>query len=110
MKPFSVGTYEAKTMLCEFLNYQNVRSGYWHFNKDLTIDFYEQLTSEKKYLEFVNGKEYFTWKKPNSSVRNEALDTAVLNLWCIHVSNEDLDTYENKLENGKQPLKIKKNF
>lgn len=112
-KPFMVGTYEAKTWLHEYLNYPTSQKGYWHFPKKFNLDFYEQITSEKRYLEFKNGKERYRWEKPNSSTRNEALDTAVLNLWLIHVANINFDNYHEHLENNKiqiklQPIKFKK--
>ena len=112
-KPFMVGTYEAKTWLHEYFNYSTPQKGYWHFPKKFKLDFYEQLTSEKRYLEFKDGKERYKWLKPNSSVRNEALDTAVLNLWCIHVANIDFNDYHTWLESHMakpkvQPVKFKK--
>jgi phage terminase large subunit GpA-like protein len=112
-KPFMVGTYEAKTWLHEFFNYPAPQKGYWHFPKKFKLEFYEQLTSEKRYLEFKNGKERYKWLKPNSSTRNEALDTAVLNLWCIHVANINFYDYEAYLESYKikqksQPIKFVK--
>jgi phage terminase large subunit GpA-like protein len=112
-KPFMVGTYEAKSWLHEYLNYSTPQKGYWHFPKKFPIEFYEQLTSEKRYLEFKDGKERYKWLKPNSSTRNEALDTAVLNLWLIHVANIDFDHYHEWLENKRiktklQPIKFKK--
>jgi phage terminase large subunit GpA-like protein len=106
MKPFSCGTYEAKSMLYEFFNYDSVRKNYWHFPKKLTIDFYEQLTAEKKYLEYKNGKEYYKWECP-AGKRNEALDTAVLNLWCIHASDINFAEYREYLESQKVKKEIK---
>lgn len=112
-KPFMVGTYEAKTWLHEYLNYATPQKGYWHFPKKFSLEFYEQLTSEKRYLEFKNGKERYRWEKPNSSTRNEALDTAVLNLWLVHVANIDFEHLHERLENNMvkkkvQPIKFKK--
>lgn len=113
-KPFMVGTYEAKTWLHEYFNYADPQKGYWHFPKKFNLEFYEQLTSEKRYLEFdKNGNERYKWIKPNSSTRNEALDTAVLNLWLIHVSNINFDDYNAILESNRvtkkaEPIKFRK--
>jgi phage terminase large subunit GpA-like protein len=112
-KPFIVGTYEAKTWLHTYFNYQKPQKGYWHFPKKLPLEFYEQLTAEKRYLEFKKGKEQYKWLKPNSSTRNEALDTAVLNLWLVHIANVNFDHYHEWLENQKakkpiKPIKFKK--
>jgi phage terminase large subunit GpA-like protein len=112
--PFLVGTYEAKNYLHEYFNYTKPQKGYWHFPKKLPLEFYEQLTSEKRSFEFKNGKERYKWEKPNSSTRNEALDTAVLNLWLAHVANiDDWEKLHQKLENQKvkkkiQPIKFRK--
>jgi phage terminase large subunit GpA-like protein len=95
-RPFSVGTHQGKTLLHGILNNVSVGHGLWHFPNKFDLNFYEQLTSEKMYLEYRNGIEFYKWVKENS-VRNEVLDTAVLNLWLIKMSNIDFVKYRQSL-------------
>lgn len=102
-KPFSVGTHQGKTLLHGILNNVSVGHGYWHFPNKFDLNFYEQLTSEKMYLEYKNGIEFYKWVKENS-VRNEVLDTAVLNLWLIKMSNIDFVKYRQSLISNIQEM------
>jgi phage terminase large subunit GpA-like protein len=106
MKPFLIGTYEAKTRFFQCLKYQEHGAGYWHFPKKLEKDFFEQITSEHLMMSFVGGREILKWEMKIQGSRNEALDTAILNLFAIHASKVDIKSYVQYLENLKQPKKI----
>lgn len=57
--------------------------GAMHFSQDLPLEYYQQLTAERKVLRFVKGFKRIDWFKPNG-VRNEAFDLAVYNLAAAH--------------------------
>jgi phage terminase large subunit GpA-like protein len=55
-----------------------------HLSSGLPDEFYEELVSEVRVQQKVAGGLVTRWVKPNSSVRNERLDTAVLALFGAH--------------------------
>lgn len=57
--------------------------GAQHFSMDLSIDFYKQLTAERKVTKFVKGFKRTDWILP-SGIRNEQLDLEVYNLAAAH--------------------------
>nr|DAP68851.1 MAG TPA: terminase large subunit [Caudoviricetes sp.] len=54
-----------------------------HFSKDLPLEYFEQLTAERKVIRFVKGFKRVEWQKPNGA-RNEAFDLEVYNLAAAH--------------------------
>lgn len=54
-----------------------------HFSKDLSLDYFEQLTVEYRTSTYKRGRKVTTWQKPNGA-RNEAGDLMVYNLAVAH--------------------------
>lgn len=54
-----------------------------HFSQDLPLEYYQQLTAERKSIRYVKGYKRVDWVKPNGA-RNEAFDLAVYNLAAAH--------------------------
>lgn len=81
-KLWFVGTDTAKDWLASRWKL-SAGPGAVHFAKDLTEDYFKQLTSEYRVTKFKRGHKISAWeKKPGD--RNEALDLMVYNLAAAH--------------------------
>jgi phage terminase large subunit GpA-like protein len=77
-KVFLIGTENAKDMIFDSLKLATVPGpGYIHFPKELSEEFYRQLTGEKAVVKLRSGVKYRKWVK--SRERNEVLDLVVYN-------------------------------
>lgn len=85
VQKYDIGTDTAKNYIYNNLKKVSFGPGYVHFNIDLTYDFYEMLTAEKRIVEFKNGFPKHKWIKANSR-RNEALDCKVYSLAAAHLA------------------------
>lgn len=70
---FMIGVDAAKTALYDRLKIANPGSGYCHFPIGRELEYFEQLTAEKKFTRYHNGFPKQEWRKP-ANARNEALD------------------------------------
>jgi phage terminase large subunit GpA-like protein len=70
---FMIGVDAAKAALYDRLKIQKPGAGYCHFPMGRELEYFEQLTAEKKYTRYHNGFPKQEWKKP-ANARNEALD------------------------------------
>lgn len=77
-----VGTDTAKDWIVNRFNLA-AGPGAIHFSQDLPIEYYQQLTAERKVVRYVKGFKRIDWVKPNGA-RNEAFDLAVYNLAAAH--------------------------
>ena len=76
VKLYPVGVDMVKTLLHNKLRDAEIGSGYIHFFKEITHDYFEELTAEKQKLFTKNGFQERVWVKKNGA-RNEALDEMV---------------------------------
>jgi len=89
-----VGTDTAKDLLFGRLQVNQAGPGCVHFARELTSEFYEQLTAESRMLvKSARGDEY-RWLKP-AGKRNEVLDCTVYALFCAQMLG--LHTMSDKL-------------
>ncbi|MDF3821984.1 phage terminase large subunit family protein [Leptospira sp. 96542] len=99
-----VGTDTAKDLLYGRLQVTQPGPGYVHFSKDLTPEFYTQLTAESRVPQRVAGGIEYKWVNTKRH-RNEALDCTVYALFCTHALG--LHTYTEamwqKLADAVQP-------
>lgn len=77
---------------------------YVHFGKDLTDEFFNQLTSEKLIYEEKNGVIDITYKKTKSTIKNEALDCFI---YALAVSYMFIDYKFNFEKEYKKVHKVK---
>lgn len=84
-KLWMVGSDTAKSLIYGRLRLVTDRSseetggpGYPHFSRELPLDYFEQLTSERLVTRYVKGRPRSEWVKP-AGKRNEALDLDVYN-------------------------------
>lgn len=85
-KLWLVGTDTAKHLIYGRLRLVSERGaedlaggpGYPHFSKELPLDYFEQLTSERLITRYVKGRPRMEWVKP-AGKRNEVLDLDVYN-------------------------------
>lgn len=77
-----VGTDTAKDWIVNRFNLTS-GPGAIHFSQDLPIEYYQQLTTERKVVRYVKGHKRIDWVKPNGA-RNEAFDLFVYNLAAAH--------------------------
>jgi phage terminase large subunit GpA-like protein len=72
IKLWRVGVDAAKDLLLGQLAIEAPGPGYIHFSKELSREFYEQLTAEQRVLAKVKGRDAYRWVKRRP--RNEQLD------------------------------------
>lgn len=97
---FSVGTDTIKDTLFGRLRFNDPGPGFIHFGKAATLEFFEQLTAERKITRYSrNGMPSSEYVKPTNA-RNEALDTAVYAYAGLHLVYRRFDrrTIWNQLE------------
>jgi len=70
---FMIGVDAAKTAIYDRLKIREVGPGYCHFPIGRDLEYFEQLTAEKKFTRHHNGFPKPEWRKP-ANARNEALD------------------------------------
>lgn len=78
-----VGADTAKDLLHGRLNLTQAGAGYIHFSDQLPDEFYQQLTAEVRVLERTTNGYVYRWVCPKGT-RNEALDTSVYAMYCVH--------------------------
>jgi phage terminase large subunit GpA-like protein len=99
-----VGTDTAKDLLYGRLQVNQPGPGYVHFARELTAEFYDQLTAESRMLVKTGRGEEHRWLKP-AGKRNEKLDCTVYALFCaqmlgLHALSDKLWA---RLEAGLEP-------
>jgi phage terminase large subunit GpA-like protein len=98
---FMIGTHEAKTTIYNRLQTEQPGERYCHWSESYDLEYFEQLTSERKVREYVKGFARDTWiKKPG--VRNEALDIRVYALVALLILNPVWSAIEKRLQS--QPI------
>jgi phage terminase large subunit GpA-like protein len=70
---FMIGVDAAKAAIYDRLKIGKPGPGYCHFPIGRDLEFFEQLTAEKKFTRYHNGFPKPEWRKP-ANARNEALD------------------------------------
>ena len=70
---FMIGVDAAKAALYDRLKITMPGPGYCHFPMGRDLEYFEQLTAEKKFTRYHNGFPKQEWRKP-ANARNEALD------------------------------------
>ncbi|MFZ6767501.1 phage terminase large subunit family protein [Undibacterium sp. Di26W] len=77
-----VGTDTAKDWIYNRIKFDS-GPGAIHFSEDLSADYYEQMTAERKLTRYVKGFKRTEWVKAKAA-RNEAWDLMVYNLAAAH--------------------------
>src|SRR5581483_7787117 len=80
---FIIGVDAAKDAIYDRLRIADPGPGYCHFPEDRDLEFFEELTAEKKVLSYHHGFPRREWRK-QSGARNEALDCRVLACAALH--------------------------
>ncbi len=80
---FMIGVDAAKTAIYDRLKLRDVGPGYCHFPIGRDLEYFEQLTAERKFTRYHNGFPKQEWRKP-ANARNEALDSRVLAYAALH--------------------------
>ncbi len=88
---FSVNTVTAKDTVFSRLNLTEPGPGYSHFpvKEIYNVEYFHQLTVEKRVLRYKQGRPYHTYVKP-SGARNEALDCRVYALAALYIINPNM--------------------
>jgi len=98
---YQIGVDDAKATLYARLKMERVGPGYCHFPMDRDLEYFEQLTAEKRVKRMVKGYEVAEWQKVRP--RNEALDCRVYAYAALKVLNPTWQTAERRL--GKKPAR-----
>jgi phage terminase large subunit GpA-like protein len=78
-----IGVDAAKTAIYDRLKIREPGPGYCHFPMGRELEYFEQLTAEKKFTRYHNGFPKQEWRKP-ANARNEGLDARVLGYAALH--------------------------
>jgi phage terminase large subunit GpA-like protein len=78
-----IGVDAAKTAIYDRLKIRDTGPGYCHFPIGRDLEYFEQLTAEKKFTRYHNGFPKPEWRKP-ANARNEGLDARVLAYAALH--------------------------
>jgi phage terminase large subunit GpA-like protein len=92
---FMIGVDAAKTAIYDRLKIREAGPGYCHFPIGRDLEYFEQLTAEKKFTRYHNGFPKQEWRKP-ANARNEGLDTRVLSyaaLYALYASGLKLGVH-----------------
>lgn len=83
---WNVGVTVAKTAIYDrlLLPVPEARSMHFPIANGYGLDYFKQLTAEKRKKKFMFGRPYFIFEKENNGVRNEALDLNVYALAALH--------------------------
>jgi len=73
---YIVGVDQVKDLVYSRLGLEEVGPGYCHFPLKHSLEYFKQLTAEKKLTRYVKGRRKREWVKPEGQ-RNEALDCRV---------------------------------
>ena len=95
MRLINIGVDVAKQLLIDRLNNKEQGPGYQHFNQECTMDYFDQLLSERKKLR--KDKRGYEWILLPGR-RNEALDCKVGNLAIFKKFNANLPRYAELLK------------
>ncbi len=80
---FMIGVDAAKDALYSRLKNSKPGPGYCHFPIGRELEYFEQLTAEKKFTRYHNGFPKPEWRKP-ANARNEALDARNYGYAALH--------------------------
>lgn len=80
---FIIGVDTAKDSFYERLKLESPGPGYCHFSTARDLEYFEQITAERKYSRYKNGYRSFVWRK-NEGARNEALDIHLYAYAALH--------------------------
>lgn len=99
---FPVGVDTAKELIYSRLKIDHAGPGYMHFPKGLDIEYFMQLTSEKKTVRVSHGLARSCWEKIRT--RNEALDCRVYATAALACKNYNLEKLATSVaKRGFQP-------
>lgn len=98
IKLFNIGVNTGKENIYARLKITEHGPRYMHFPMYYDVEFFKQLTAEKRVLKYNKGFAHYEWVKVRD--RNEALDIRVLSLAAYTILNPNMD----KLAEG---LKLK---
>lgn len=103
VKLWLVGVDAAKDLLLGQLAIAESGPGYVHFSNELTREWFEQLTAEKRVLVKVQGRDVYKWIKRRP--RNEVLDCRnyALHAAMAHGVHKYTDVKWTQLEQALQP-------
>ena len=95
---FMIGVDAAKAALYDRLKIGKPGPGYCHFPMGRDLEYFEQLTAEKKFTRYHHGFPKPEWRKP-ANARNEALDArnyAYAALHALYASGLKLTVHCNR--------------
>jgi phage terminase large subunit GpA-like protein len=106
---FSINTITAKDTIYSRLNLAEPGPGYCHYpvKENYNVDYFHQLTVEKRVLRYKQGRPYHTYIKP-SGERNEALDCRVYALAGLYIVNPSMRPLNHINKNIQKKKKINK--
>lgn len=109
VKLFSINTITGKDMLFDRLRTPEPGPAYIHFNMLFDLEFFIQLTAEKRVIKYTKGVARKEYVKVSPGRRNEAIDLFVYNLAGFYSLNiRNINEYVDRLAEGKSLTAKKK--
>ena len=81
---FTIGVDAFKDQLAARLAIAEPGPGHVHFSAELAVEWFDQLTAERKRIRHVNGRPVPEWVPHRDGARNEALDCNVYATAALH--------------------------
>ena len=97
---YPVGSDTAKEFIYTRLKSENKTI---HFPATVDVEYFKQLTSEKRVIKYVRGKKTFKWVK--KTTRNEALDTMVYGIAAMYILKPNYDRLEEVINKNQSQIK-----
>jgi len=101
---YGVGVDTAKELIYARLSIKNPGPGYMHFSTDNSLDYFKQLTSEKRVVSIVNGRKVLRWVLKKKQKNNEVLDINNYIFAAYKILNPNIEKikahYMQKLQRG----------
>ena len=86
---FPLGVDSAKDLIYNRLKIETPGAGYCHFPSNYDLEYFLQLTAERRIVKYRYGRPYFLWVPKRA--RNEVLDCRVGALCALEILRPDLD-------------------
>jgi phage terminase large subunit GpA-like protein len=104
---YIVGVNNAKSVVTKRLGIKTAGPGYCHFPEGRDVDYFRQLTAERREITYYKGKKKIEWVKPKAR-RNEALDCRVYAFAAFVMASPQLDKVAFRLKKLAEQYKDEK--
>jgi phage terminase large subunit GpA-like protein len=92
-----IGVDNGKQIIYDRLQVKEPGPAFMHFNESADLDYFDQLTAERRITKYVKGFPQLVWEKARDR-RNEALDLEVLVLAALRLLHVNLNRLSEQIQ------------